>query len=39
MTIANVADNTKTTLSQRDIRYDTDVGEDLFTVSALGKND
>ena len=39
VTIANVGDNTKTTLSQRDIRYNTDVGDDIFTVSALGKSD
>lgn len=39
VTIANVADNTKTVMSQREIRYDTDVGDDIFTVSALGKSD
>jgi outer membrane lipoprotein-sorting protein len=39
VTISQVNDNTKTTLSQRDIRYNTDVGDDLFTVSALGKSD
>jgi outer membrane lipoprotein-sorting protein len=37
--VANVAENTKTTLSQRDIRYNTDVSDDMFTVSALGKSD
>jgi len=39
VTVANVAENTKTTLSQRDIRYDMDVSDDMFTVSALGKSD
>jgi hypothetical protein len=39
VTVANVGENTKTTLSQREIRYNTDVGDDVFTVSALGKSD
>ncbi len=39
VTIANAAENTKTVMSQREIRYDTDVGDDIFTVSALGKSD
>lgn len=39
MTIANVPENTKTMMSQREIHYDTDVSDDAFTVSALGKSD
>jgi len=39
VTIGNPAENTKTVMSQREIRYDTDVGDDVFTVSALGKTD
>lgn len=39
VTIANVGENTKTALSQREIRYNTEVGDDIFTVSALGKTD
>jgi outer membrane lipoprotein-sorting protein len=39
VTIANVPENTKTMMSQREIHYDTDVSDDAFTVSALGKSD
>jgi len=39
VTVVNVGENTKTLLSQRDIRYNTDVSDDMFTVSALGKSD
>lgn len=39
VTVANVPENTKTMLSQREIHYDTDVSDDVFTVSALGKSD
>ena len=38
-TIANVGENTKTVMTSRDVKYNTDVGEDVFTVSALGKSD
>jgi outer membrane lipoprotein-sorting protein len=39
VTITNVGQGSRTTLSQRDIRYDTDVPDDVFTVSALGRSD
>jgi hypothetical protein len=38
-TIANIAENTKTVMSSKDVKYNTDVGDDIFTVSALGKSD
>jgi len=38
-TIANVGENTKTVMTSKDVKYNTDVGDDVFTVSALGKTD
>lgn len=39
VTVSNVGDDSRTTLSQREIRYDTGVSDDVFTVSALGAKD
>ena len=38
-TIANPGENTKTVMTSKDVKYNTDVGDDLFTVSALGRTD